>query len=176
MRRRVRKNKAFSRVWIYLILLLILFSLLSFFVFQFYFKTLEKKESQFVESRSQILSEKLLKNIKSIEAFHELESYHIFFGLDKDDEDLIVFLPMESEELETIIVKEEDIISKEELQERLLKECSSCHKISIKPAMMNEEPLWEITYFDQHERYNMDYFSMLNGKRYERLQLKQTFK
>lgn len=176
MKRTLKKRRSFSKAWLFIVLLLIFFSLGVFFLLQLYFGTLENKERQFKESRSYVLSNNLLEEITSMEAFHELDSYHIFFGKDKEGEDLIVFLPLEAKDRQVVLLNKQDILNEDKIYERNFKTCTSCRNITIHPAMINEHPLWEVTYYDQHNRYNLDYFSMLDGSRYERLQLKQTFK
>jgi|SRR5699024_7745866 len=165
----------FSKIWMAIIAILILIITCLLYGYYIYSTAMKNKENQFDESKSYVLSEGYLKKIDQAESFHELDSYHIFFGESNEGEDSIAFLPLSSDE-DAIILKQDDIIDKSEAKESIEKNCSNCSKIDVKPAMINDRPLWEITYFDERNRYNMDYISMLDGSLYERLQLKQTFK
>lgn len=176
MRGQPLKRGSFFNLWIVLIIILTFLGTGLYFIYHLYSTALQSREEQFEQSKSYILSNKYMKKIKHAEAFHELESYHIFFGKDVDDKDVIVFLPKTFDEDHIVVLKQTDIIKEQQALETIVKQCSQCQKINIKPAIINGNPLWEITYFDEHKRYNMDYISMIDGSRYERLQLKQTFK
>src|SRR5690625_3063660 len=176
MKRQPLKRGSFFNLWMILIIILTLFGTGLYFVYHLYSTTLQNREEQFEQSKSYILSNKYIKEIKHAEALHELESYHIFFGKNVDEEDVIVFLPGSFDEDHIVVLKQKDIIKEQKALETIAKQCSQCQNINIKPGMINGNPLWEITYFDEHKRYNMDYISMIDGSRYERLQLKQTFK
>src|SRR5699024_7375354 len=109
-----------------------------------------------------------------IDSFYEEKSYHILFGVTTEQKELITFIPIDQkEDYETIERKE--VIPKEHIRKKADVDCDSCQILRIKPAMIDDHPLWEVTYWDHEDRYVFDYFSMYDGSRYERLQMKQMF-
>src|SRR5699024_10805777 len=72
-------------------------------------------------------------------------------------------------------INNEDIIAEEQIYEKWRARGQHCDLIQISPAMIDNEPLWEITYKDD-DMYTFHYVSMIDGTMSERLQLTQMFK
>ena len=171
-----KKSKRSSYIWIFLFSFSFIIGIVSVYGFYLYQSTMNKKENEFKETKAYVLDNDFLVEISKMEAFYEQHSYHIFLGQNKEQEEVIVFVPVPLEEEEIKVISARDIISEQQAIIKISKECSKCKKISVKPAMINDRPLWELTYFDAYNRYNIDYLTMEDGERYERLQLNQTFK
>lgn len=176
MKQNVQKHNR-MKLWIGVAIIIALFIAVLFYGMYLYRTTLNSKYVDVSKTKNFILENNYLESIEEMDAFYEAETYHIFAGRTKDKKEAFVFLPIPyNDKKEIITIFKDDIINKTEAIHTLFEECSSCTQINIKPAMINNKPLWELTYRDGKERYNFDYISMEDGSRYERLQLKQTFK
>src|SRR5699024_12402974 len=100
--------------------------------------------------------------------------YHIAYGKSDDNESLIDFVTKtiakkdkekekdkkqeknernkaDDEEMKDIItVKGSDMLSKEDIEAKWKEECDQCTLKSSAPAMIDDTPLWELTYFDSN--------------------------
>lgn len=178
MRQKNKQRK--NHRWLFVSLSLIIICFIASIIFAVYLYHVIQKDKNvpFTQTEEYVLSNTDLVHIDMIESFYEKDSYHIVFGETEEETQQIIFIPLsgKSDEGEFITIEQNEIISKDELINQLKQDCQNCTIIKVKPAMINENPLWEITYRDHKDRYVFDYFSMDNGSRYERLQFKQLFK
>lgn len=156
--------------------LFLMFVVIILYGFYLYFLTIKEKKNELKDSEIYVLENQLLAEIEQKEVFYEKETAHIFFGVTEDKEDAIVFVLNPFQDVEVFKVLRKHIIDEHKAMSIIIEECSSCYDFYVKPAMINNRALWEVTYRDEKERYNLDYISMEDGSRYERLQLKQMFK
>lgn len=132
------------------------------------------KTKGFDESRKIIFSETDITDADEMFAFYGEEAFHILFGKTNTNEEKIAFFPLDHDGGITVI-DQTKIISKEAIEQTWKKRCSNCHLINIAPAMIDDQPLWEMTYKDDRAKYVIDYLSMDDGSRYERYSFKQRF-
>jgi len=169
-------NKAYNwfnwkKIIFYIIAFLFLL-LFIYFVYLYHFimntKVLdEEKTKQLVFDSSVVTS------IEEIYHFQEKEAYHIVVGRDEQNKQWYVFVPLiENVGKDDLIMMESDnLLSKDEIKNLWLKECKQCTLLSSSPAMINQKPLWELTYTDSSNRYVITYFSLENGSTYEQVKL-----
>jgi|SRR5690625_2861664 len=108
--------------------------------------------------------------------FQDEETYHILIGQDKEKKEKILFISMDTEHDDIIVIDRDKTLSNEEIKKTILQECRDCNIINTTPAMVDNKPLWEITYFDDKNRYVIDYLSMYDGTRFEQLRMYRKYK
>ncbi|WP_176555813.1 DUF5590 domain-containing protein [Virgibacillus ndiopensis] len=175
-------NKQYSRSivpkwlkWTFLVLCLVLISCFIYSGFLYHDIQLSKTDG-FSQTKKKVLDETELSSIASISRFQGLTEYHVVRGSTKEEEDKLVFVPIENESEKLTIINTKEIISKQNIKEQWQAQCNKCELIEIMPAMVKEKPLWEITYKDNSGRYIFDYLSIYDGERYEQFRLKSMFK
>lgn len=144
----------------------------------FLYKSIQKnKVAGFAETEEKVLSETELTVIDDIYRFHGEEAFHILFGKSKDGKKKIVFLPLEDKgkDKKMTIIDESKIIQKQTILNQWHSQCEKCDFKKIQPAMIDDKPLWEVTYIDKAGRYTFDYLSIYDGSRYEQLRFKQMY-
>lgn len=67
-------------------------------------------------------------------------------------------------------------MEKETIEKQWQSNCKQCKLIATKPAFLGDTPLWELTYYDEKNRYVFDYVSMYDGSEFEKVRLKRKFK
>src|SRR5699024_2906457 len=127
----------------------------------------ESKTEQF------ILEETDMKTIEKIYQFHGEETFHIVIGKDSNNTQLYVFVPL-SKKLDKNNIQSytaDQFLSQEQIEKNWSKDCSGCNLLGSTPAMINKNPLWELTYKDPSNRYVITYISLEDGSIYEQLRL-----
>jgi len=132
----------------------------------------EQKDS-FSQTKQRVLADTNIAYIEDVQQFQSEKAYHIVFGKTKNNDEKFLFVPLHDDEM--VVINNEDIIAEEQIYEKWRARCQHCDLIQISPAMIDNEPLWEITYNDD-DMYTFHYVSMIDGTMYERLQLTQMFK
>lgn len=168
------KQKAVLFNWtrIIAIAIIILIIILIVYFGLFYRSILQSKTEDYERTKS-VVRESLNMNINEIYSFQEKEGYHILFTTDNKNKDWIVFVPL-SEELKKenfIVIENNEVLSKEEIESLWQNNCKNCELIKSKPAMIDNIPLWELTYKDQSSRYVIEYITLKDGTTYEQLRL-----
>lgn len=161
--------------WGLIALIIIVIAIAIYFVL-LYNNIQQSKVAGFANSEEKVLQQTALTEIDAIYRFHGEKAYHIMFGNTKKNDKKVVFYPLKKDEKDLTIINQTEIMTKDSIQNQWNKECNACKLIGIVPAMINNEPLWEITYVDQTNRYVFDYLSIYDGSRYEQLSLKKMFK
>jgi uncharacterized protein YpmB len=161
-------------IWASIILLILFISavIYSFFLYQ---DIMESKTEGFSETETQILDATSLVSIDKIEQFNGEEPYHVVFGENEANEEKIIFYPLEGQEKQLTVLDKTEIVAEETILSQWQNECSECELIKAVPAIKDENVLWEVTYFDESERYILDYLSIYDGSRYERYRFTQMF-
>lgn len=172
------RQKSFSFMWIKLgvvFLLIVMIVMITYFIVTY--NGLQKSLNKgFTETTDVVLAETDIVEIEQIERFQELAEYHIVFGKTADGIDQIVFVLKDNQTENITIVNRADIMDKDIIEERWRSNCQQCNLISVKPAFLSRTPLWELTYYDESNRYVFDYVSMADGSLFETVRLKRKFK
>ncbi|MFD1038660.1 DUF5590 domain-containing protein [Virgibacillus byunsanensis] len=176
------KNKQYSQFivpnwlkWIIGFVCLVFISCLVYGVF-LYQDIQQQKKSGYASSQDTVLSNTELTKVNNIYTFSGAITYHVLFGETTGNDKKIVFLPLDDEDEDITIMDQSNIISLESIKSQWKEQCNHCKLIKISPAMVNNRPLWEVTYRDNSDRHVLDYLSMNDGSRYERFRFKKTFK
>lgn len=135
----------------------------------------ENKKRGMPETEERVKQETDLTEIEKIESFNGAESYHVVYGVDKDEVKVILLVALNTEE-DIITINQEEIISQEKIQEQWTKRCSKCKMIKITPGIVDEEIVWELTYRDEVGHYVLEYLSIIDGEQIERLRFTERFK
>lgn len=115
--------------------------------------------------------------IEEIYEFHDEVSYHIVIGTTKEGERQYVFVPFKNDENEhdIIVYAAEQFVSVEKVEKDWQNSCEGCELKKSTPAMINGQPLWELAYEDQLNRYVITYIALLDGSVYEQVKLTRKY-
>ncbi|WP_449353913.1 cell wall elongation regulator TseB-like domain-containing protein [Virgibacillus natechei] len=173
-----KRNAVFlGRSWLFwslLILILLSVSCLLYAIF-LYHDVMESKTAGVEETKEQILQATSITKIDRIEQFNGADSYHVVFGQNEDNEEKIIFYPLEGNEKTLTTIDKSEVITEESIKTQWMNECNDCDLLNIVPALIDDTPLWEITYNDNSNRYILDYLSIYDGSRYEQYRLIRMF-
>ncbi|MBY7143514.1 DUF5590 domain-containing protein [Virgibacillus sp. NKC19-3] len=173
-----KRNAVFlGRSWLFwsvLIFILLTVSCLLYAMF-LYLDVMDSKTAGVEETKEQILNATAITEIDKIEQFNGTESYHVVFGKDEDNEEKIIFYPLEGNEKTLTTIDKSEIVTEESVRNQWMNECSGCELLNIVPALVDDTPLWEIAYNDNSNRYILDYLSIYDGTRYEQYRLNRMF-
>lgn len=163
------------------VLLSVLFFCIIFIIvyFAIFYRSIESSRTDgYDEATSFVLNNSQITDVENVNYFQAEEGFFTFSATNKAEESFFVFLrddePLSKEHL--YVVPKSELISIEQLESELLQECSDCTLISSTPAMIDELPLWELTYTDEANRYVIDYKYLENGKTFEKLRLTRKYK
>ena len=174
---RYSKKKSFPSWLKWSLLILILILIISTIYSIFLFKDIqESKTIGYSETEKKVLQETDIESITNITHFFDKTTYHIVFGETEHGEEKIVFVPKEKNAEKMTIIDGNEVLTKQEIRSLLENDCTKCQLIKINPAMIKDNPLWEVTYRDDTDRYVLDYLSMYDGSRYEQFKFRQTFR
>lgn len=142
----------------------------------FLLKSIEKdKNEQYTTAETEILNDSDLHSISELTHFYGESVYHIAFGTTKENKEKIVFLKQNNKVKKNNIFDANKLIPEEKIQSHWKNKCDGCSLIKINPAMIKDQPLWELTYWDSNKHYVIEYLSMQDGERYESFNFKHMF-
>lgn len=172
----MRKNQITPQWKTWTLLGVVLFAIASISYSIYLYQHIQKSKTEgFQDTEQRVLNETELIEIHDIQRFQSEKAYHIVYGSDQNGLDKLLFVPLTNGE-EIIIIDDENIMDKQFVEQAWGESCHHCKLIQITPAMIDDQPFWEITYIDNAQRYTFDYVSIYDGTLYEQLQLNQMFK
>ncbi|MBM7569856.1 DUF5590 domain-containing protein [Aquibacillus albus] len=133
----------------------------------------DRKEDGFDQSKQLVLKETTITNIQDITRYHGDIFYHVVTGKTNDGDDAIAYVPVGQEDSIKFYLAN-DYIGKDAILETWETRCTSCHFIGINLAIDQNQPLWEIKYIDEQDRYVFEYFSLESGESYEEFKLRKS--
>ncbi|SES80065.1 Uncharacterized protein YpmB [Oceanobacillus limi] len=164
--------------WSLLCVIIIIISAVIFSVFV-YQGTLKNKTEGYDETEKRVLEDTDMVEIHDVTRFHGEEYFHVVTGVTKDKEELLIFVPVledaQRNEEEYVILDKNEVMDKSKVKSELEQTCPDCKLINISPGIINNNPLWELTYMDHSNRYVIDYVSIYDGSQYERLRLREIY-
>lgn len=169
-------KSSLSLLRIVLLILCIVFLIILFYFIFMYYSIQQSKTKGFAETKEYVKASTDIVQIEAIERFQEIDTYHIVEGKTKDNIEQIVFVPISNPDEKLTIIEKKDLLTRDEIEKIWRDDCSSCRLVAIKPAMINHESLWELTYYDESNRYVFDYVSMEDGSNFEKIRLQREFK
>lgn len=154
------------------LLLLVVILGVSLYVYLTYQHIEKSKAAGFDKVEDIVLSETDVETIEEVNRFQEEEATFIAKGKDAKGKTWFVFVPQDYEDSEDILKYETaDLMSPTSIEDNWASECDQCELKKSSPAMMDDEPLWELTYLDADNRYVLAYFSFEDGSEVETLKL-----
>ncbi|MDQ0218957.1 peptidase [Peribacillus cavernae] len=91
------------------------------------------------------------------------DSYNVVIGKTKDGEKKVVWLPNDNKK-KPVTENYHDGKSEKEILQIAEKQLHPEKIISVKLGMESSTPLWEVTYLDESNRYNYDYYDFQSGE------------
>lgn len=171
-----RKNK-FKLTWLKWLIVLCSILIIGIMIYSvsLYYSILNNKETGFQKSEQIILEQTKLTSVNKVERFHGDTSYHVITGRAKDGDTYFAFLPIakKHKKQKITLVNHANIMPRSQVKDDWLKSCQTCHFIRISPGLIDDQPVWEMTYKDQSLRYVFDYLSMYDGKSIEQFRFKR---
>lgn len=151
--------------------------LISCFIYLFflYSDIQQSRTVNYQDSKQEVLDKTNVSQIENIAKYNGEHQFHVIFGATKNDGNKIVFVPLGKKNKRLTVIDGSKIITKQQIMDQWKQQCQNCELIDITPAMENNEPLWEVTYVDDSERYIFDYLSVYDGTRIQRYRLKSIF-
>lgn len=131
----------------------------------------EEKVEKLIQQETNII------DIDDVTEFQEIDTIYIATGKNEKKEPLIAFIKEKSEDSKQYIkqYKQEELQSAEELVKEWKSECTSCILKKTNYAMIDKNPLLEITYEDEHKRYVFVYYSLEDGSVFEQMKLNRKY-
>jgi len=137
------------------------------------YRSILEVKTEGAEETEALISDTLEIEVNEVVFFQEKEGYHIAYASDEKEQEVLIFVPLREEvkKEDFIVVQTDDILSQEEIEHNLLTDCIDCELINSSPAMIDQVPLWELTYKDEANRYTIEYITLKDGEIYEQLRL-----
>lgn len=170
-----KKVKKYNYIKVIVGVVFLLAAVLTGYLIYFYNSIESNKSEGHDETIKYIYDMTDIVTIDKITSFQSNELFHIATGEDTKGEKVIVFLPLEDKENFTIVPLSETI-SEAKIIEKWDSFCVKCTSLTTNYAMIEGEPLWELTYDDGSNRYVFDYFSLDDGEQFEQLRLYQKYR
>jgi len=167
-----RKNR--TLLWSIAVIFVILLSFLIYGTI-LYNDLYDSKTAGFHSTKEHIINQTSIVEIFDVELFHGAEAYHVVYGINDQDEEKIIFLPLEGKERSITTVDVSSILSKEQVVDVWQSECNTCTFIDVAPALIDEKALWEIAYRNEQNSYALAYYAMDDAAKYEQLLFKSMF-
>lgn len=164
-------NKLNVKKIIFYLSLLFLGLIISYFVV-LYYEIINDKEKHFDAAQQFILQETTINNITAIDYFQGENGYFIMHGHDERTNQAVDIYLLDEKPFQKDYVKifaANRFISLEEITYTWQHTCKGCELRKITPAMIDEIPLWEITYIDEEQRYVIEYRTKTDGETVEQL-------
>lgn len=143
-----------------------------------YVSIMQGKTETFSESEEIAIKETPIEKVSTVYRYHGASRYDIVAGVEPNGDEGFAFVQKtkitdEQEQLNISYVSKQNTISKDQVLSKWRNNCQGCDFEKITPAMDNQKPLWEITYYDAQSRYVFDYYYMKNAEKYEQYRFKQ---
>lgn len=162
--------------WSLVTFIILLIACVVYMIF-LYYEIQQTKTSGYTDVKEIVLRDTEVTEIDQILRFHGDKAYYVVYGKTIGAEEQIVFIPFEQKQDDEglTVIHQKDTISKDSIINKWQEQCNNCKLIKVIPGMLNNEPLWEITYIDPSDRYVFDYLSIYDGSQYEQLRFKRMF-
>ncbi|MGW6380324.1 cell wall elongation regulator TseB-like domain-containing protein [Peribacillus butanolivorans] len=128
-----------------------------------YIKALQPKKEAGNEAFEKAKKEGGLETMEEFYLYNGQDSYSVIIGKGENGTEKIVWLP-EDEKKEIVVENYKDGKSKKEILSIVNEKLNPQKIISVKLGMEKNVPLWEVTYLDESERFNYDYYDFKTGE------------
>lgn len=163
--------------WLKWVLIITGFVLILIFIYLIYlYQSIQQQKTEgFDKTEDVVLNHTNIAAVEEITHFQGDIAYDVVLGTTKDDKQQYVFVPKQKENTDYTTVDADKTISKQKIVSHWKNQCSDCKLVRVTPAMINENPLWEVSYWNSANRYIMEYLSIYDGKRYQQFRFKNMF-
>lgn len=173
-------NKKNSIPWKRVLLFVLLFCIILAIIYGVYSlrQIYKSKVDRHDEVEAFVIEHSDITSIQEIDHFQDEEGYYTLIAEDKKGEMVYVFL-RDDESFSTknlYIVPAKTMKEPETFEDKLKENCKACEIVRSAPAMIDGVPLWELTYYDEEDRYVIEYKYLENGNTYEKLSLSRKYK
>ncbi|GEN53945.1 cell wall elongation regulator TseB-like domain-containing protein [Halobacillus faecis] len=100
-----------------------------------------------------------LTTIDHVSTYHGKREFHIVQGMNESKEASILFIDIKGNKI-LDEVSGEVALSLEDMRSRWENTCSSCTFKDIQYGFEEDEPVFQLTYIDDQNRYVLDYFTL----------------
>ncbi|MGE7764782.1 DUF5590 domain-containing protein [Peribacillus sp. NPDC096540] len=128
-----------------------------------YIKALQPKKEAGNEAFEKAKEEGGLETMEDFYLYNGQDSYSVIIGKGENGAKKVVWLP-EDEKKEIVVENYKDGKSKKEILSIVNEKLNPQKIISVKLGMEKNVPLWEVTYLDESERFNYDYYDFKTGE------------
>lgn len=128
-----------------------------------YIKAMQQKKEAGIEAFEKAKKAGGIKTMDEFHLYNGQSSYSVIIGKADDGHKKIVWLP-EDEKKKIVIKNYNDGKTKKEIISIVNEKLKPKKIISVKLGMEKNVPLWEVTYLDDSERYNYDYYDFTTGE------------
>ncbi|MGG6361442.1 DUF5590 domain-containing protein [Peribacillus frigoritolerans] len=128
-----------------------------------YIKALQPKKEAGNEAFKKAKEEGGLVTMEEFYLYNGQDSYSVIIGKGEKGTKKIVWLP-EDKKKEIVVENYKDGKSKKEIMNIVKEKLNPQKIISVKLGMEKNVPLWEVTYLDESERFNYDYYDFKTGE------------
>ncbi|MGR9049955.1 cell wall elongation regulator TseB-like domain-containing protein [Halobacillus faecis] len=118
----------------------------------------DRKEGH-TEAETIALEQGDLATVNHVSTYHGKREFHIVQGMNESKEASILFIDIKENKILDEVLGEE-ALSLEEMRSRWENTCSSCTFKDIQYGFEENEPVFQLTYIDDQDRYVLDYFTL----------------
>lgn len=139
-----------------------------------YFKALQPKRDAEKQAVQKVREAYDLAEVSSTDTYYGSHTYYIVKAKNKKNEKVIVWVPKNEKKHDMIVRKESSGVSREKVISIVQKERSPEKIKSIRLAMENKLPMWEVTYIDEKNSFTYYYVDFQTGEFLKRYSMYQT--
>lgn len=139
-----------------------------------YFKALQPKRDAEKQAVQKVRETYDLAEVSSTDTYYGSDTYYIVKAKNKKNEKVIVWVPKNEKKHDMIVRKESSGVSRDKVISIVQKERSPEKIKSIRLAMENKLPMWEVTYIDEKNSFTYYYVDFRTGEFLKRYSMYQT--
>ncbi|SDL67517.1 DUF5590 domain-containing protein [Sediminibacillus halophilus] len=148
--------------WAVVIFILVFIGALGYSIY-LYNSIQQDKEAGFQTSADRAVAETALEKAENVSRYHGNILYHVVTGTTDDGSEAIAYVPAEQKDGKIVIFRTEDLVSEQSILQSWNNDCSNCELLETNLAIENDQPLLELKYIDDRDRYVLHYYSLTDG-------------
>ncbi len=154
--------------WAFIILVILLLSA-SWGIFQIYHQNhtfLTKANSQAVSAAKKKYS---IKKVDQVAYFHGTQAYHVIHALLSNKQNVYIWVP--EKKGQSLLEKKvsEGLTKKQAIQSFKKLDYNNVQMKDVRLGMIDQTPVWQMTFVDQNKEYNYVYLSYTDGHEVEHI-------
>ncbi|WP_199868529.1 cell wall elongation regulator TseB-like domain-containing protein [Virgibacillus senegalensis] len=148
--------------WAVGIILVVCLLFIGYFIY-LYNSIQQDKEAGFKASADQAVAQTDLDKADEVSRYHGSVLYHVVTGTTNDGSRAIAYVPVNGEKAEIAFYRNEDLVSEQAILQSWKSDCSNCELLETNLALEKDQPLMELKYIDERDRYVLHYYSLTDG-------------